>query len=135
MERCEVRDGLRVITFDGDRLGHVTSWRSSAPRWTEMSLYRTEGGSFVLEKVGRSVMCHVPTCKIPPQGWPVAKKPWSVSVGKLPRFQEEHPGDDPDVGYWYCDCVALQAQGRGQVPAADEPAAPRGRRRGGPINR
>ena len=87
----QVRDGSRLITFQGTLLGSVSSERQGSPRWTEMSLYLTHGGSYVLEKVGRSVMTHMPGC--------------SRIIGKLPRFQEAHPGDDPEVGYWYDDCV------------------------------
>lgn len=85
-----VQDGSRILTFEGRLLGAVSSKRS-APRWSELRLYKTHGGSYVLEKVGRSVVLHIPGCK-------------SV-LGKIPRFEDEHPGDDPDDGYWYDDCV------------------------------
>ena len=55
----EVRDGSRLITFDGVLLGAVSSKRPSSPRWSEYHLYRTEGGVYVLEKVGRSTVVHM----------------------------------------------------------------------------
>lgn len=91
----QVRDGARLITFEGMQLGHVSSRRSGVPRWTEMTVWITDGGSYVLEKVGRSVVCHMPGCT-------------DVRSG-LPRFQEAHPGDDPDNGYeFHEDCVPME---------------------------
>lgn len=88
----QVRDRSRLITFDGTLLAQVSS-RATDPqvRWTEMSLYLTDGGSYVLEKVGRSVVVHAPGCTDHSPG--------------IPRFQDAHPGDDPDVGYEYHSCV------------------------------
>lgn len=71
-------------------LGTISS-RRDEPRWTEMSIYRTAGGSYVLEKVGRSVVTHMPGCR--------------EILGRIPRFQTAHPGADPDVGFSYHDCV------------------------------
>ncbi len=89
----QVRDGSRLITFDGTLLGFVTSERPEVARWTEMSVYLTEGGSYVLEKVGRSLICHMPGCN-------------ELGSRSLPRFQEQHPGDDPDNGYvFHEECV------------------------------
>lgn len=89
----QVRDGSRLLTFEGDLLGCVSSRRDGAPRWTEMSIYKTHGtGSYVLEKVGLSVVTHVEGCP-------------GIIDPPLPRFQEEHPGADPDDGFEYDDCV------------------------------
>jgi hypothetical protein len=87
----QVRDGSRLITFTGQRLGFISSQRDGNPRWTEMSVYKTDGGTYVLEKVGKSLVMHWPGC-------PDIK-------GEIPRFQEAHPGDDPDDGYTFHDCV------------------------------
>lgn len=84
-----VQDGSRVLTFDGRLLGSASSKRS-APRWSELKLYRTAAGTYVLEKIGRSTVLHVPGC--------------SEILGTLPRFEDEYPGQDPD-DFWYDDCV------------------------------
>jgi hypothetical protein len=95
MPTHKVRDGKRLITFDGDLLARVTSRRDGdASRWTEMSVYRTEAGTYVLEKVGRSVLMHVRECS-----------DTDINTSKLPRFQDVHPGDDPDFGYEFHSCV------------------------------
>lgn len=86
---AQVRDGNRLLTFDGELLAFVSSREDSRDRWTEMSIYRTEGGSYILEKVGRSVRVHMPGC--------------GDILKSLPLFQEAHPGDDPEIGYSWCE--------------------------------
>ncbi len=86
----QVRDGARLLVFEGELLGSISSRRAD-PRWTEMNLYRTTMGEYILEKVGRSVMTHIAGC--------------GEIIGNIPRFQSEHPGDDPDFGYVYHHCV------------------------------
>lgn len=84
----QVRDGNRLLTFDGELLASITSRESDKDRWTEMRVYRTTGGSYILEKVGRSVRLHMPECR--------------DILKDLPLFLQEHPGDDPEVGYSWC---------------------------------
>ena len=85
----QVRDGNRLLTFDGELLASITSREQSKDRWTEMRVYKTHGGSYILEKVGRSVRLHMPGC--------------GDIINDLPLFQQEHPGDDPEVGYSWCE--------------------------------
>lgn len=92
IQSYSVRDGTKLLNFEGELLAHISSRRPHAPRWTEMSLYRTAGGTFVFEKIGRSRLVHMPGC-------PDVQQP-------LPRFQDIRPGEDPDEGYTYCSkCV------------------------------
>ena len=93
-----VRDGrTRVIEFEGDLLAEVSSRRARGPRWTELRLFRTDAGSYVLEKVGVSVVVHAPQCP--------------EILNPLPRFQEEHPGADPiDGNWWFCERCAEVAR-------------------------
>jgi hypothetical protein len=86
---CQVRDGNRLLTFDGKLLASVSSRDSDRDRWTEMRIYQTTGGSYILEKIGRSIRLHMPGC--------------SDILKDLPLFQQEHPGDDPEVGYSWCE--------------------------------
>ena len=96
MQQHQVRDGIKLLRFNGVLLGHVSS-QNDQPRWTEMSVYKTSpltehpDGMYVLEKVGRSVLTHAPGC--------------GDIIGNIPRFQAAHPGDDPDIGYEYHHCV------------------------------
>lgn len=87
---AQVRDGNRLLTFDGQLLASISSRESpDKDRWTQMSVYKTQGGSYVLEKVGRSIRLHMPGC--------------SDILKDLPRFQQAHPGEDPEVGYSWCE--------------------------------
>lgn len=50
-------DGSRDVRFRGEKLADVSShshFGSRQNRWTEMRLYRTEGGSLVLKILGRT---------------------------------------------------------------------------------
>lgn len=59
----KVRSGRLVISFLGRELGHSSSARPGAPRWSELTLYQTAKGEFMLEKVGRSTVAHRPDCQ------------------------------------------------------------------------
>jgi hypothetical protein len=101
MATHKVRDGnTRVIEFDGDMLAEVSSRRAQNPRWTELRLYRTDAGVYVLEKIGASVVLHVPGC--------------GEIRGELPRFQALNPGADPSDGsWWFCEqCGDMAARDR-----------------------
>ncbi|MGB5244470.1 MAG: hypothetical protein WBN50_12685 [Lutimonas sp.] len=88
MPSFSVRDGrIKQIQFDGDMLAEMTSRRRGAPRWTEMRLYKTDGGTYVLEKIGVSTVVHEPDCP--------------DLMTDLPRFQAEYPGQDPfNSDFW-----------------------------------
>lgn len=86
----QVRDGKRLLTFDGELLASISSRDSyDKDRWTDMAVYRTTGGSYILEKVGRSTRLHMPGCK--------------DILKELPLFQQAHPGEDPESGYSWCE--------------------------------
>lgn len=60
----EVKDGSRTLQFDGTLLGKSSSWRRSSPRWIEFELYRTENGSYILSRIGASLIYHVAACPL-----------------------------------------------------------------------
>lgn len=62
-QRFDLRDGQRPITFVGWMVANADSQSGTNPRWTELSLYRTITGRYVLEKIGRSDVFHSPGCK------------------------------------------------------------------------
>lgn len=61
-QRFEVRDGQRPVTFVGWMVADADSQTGNDPRWTELTLYKTVSGKYVVEKVGRSDVFHSPTC-------------------------------------------------------------------------
>jgi hypothetical protein len=60
----EVRDGVRTLKFNGSKLGEASSWRTGSPRWIEFELYKTDGGQYVLSRVGVSLTFHSAVCPL-----------------------------------------------------------------------
>lgn len=60
----QVREGNRILQFDGKLIGHSTSWRRGSYRWVEFNLYRTQAGTYVLARVGMSLLYHRPDCEV-----------------------------------------------------------------------
>lgn len=58
-----VKNGPRTIEFDGDKLSSSSS-KSDKPRWVEFNLYLTAGGSYVLERIGHSLIYHDIGCDV-----------------------------------------------------------------------
>jgi hypothetical protein len=58
----EVKDGSRTLQFEGKLLGESTSWRRGSTRWIEFKLYKTESGSYILSRVGASLVFHGAAC-------------------------------------------------------------------------
>lgn len=55
-EHFVLKDGDRHVEFDGALLGHSTSERSGKSRWSEISIYRTRGGNFIVAGVGKTIL-------------------------------------------------------------------------------
>lgn len=60
----QVRDGERILQFDGDLLAESTSHRRGQTRWIEFKLYRTKAGSYILSRVGNSIVFHGRGCSL-----------------------------------------------------------------------
>lgn len=60
----EVKDGARTLTFEGTRLGVSSSYRRGSTRWIEFELYKTENGSYILSRVGVSIVFHSGACEL-----------------------------------------------------------------------
>jgi hypothetical protein len=60
----EVKDGARTLQFNGTLLGKSSSWRKDSTRWIEFELYRTESGSYILSRIGVSLVFHGAACQL-----------------------------------------------------------------------
>lgn len=60
----EVKDGARTLQFNGRLLGKSSSYRRGSTRWIEFELYRTESGSYVLSRIGVSLIFHGAACPL-----------------------------------------------------------------------
>lgn len=59
-----VKDGDRTLQFNGVLLAKSSSERRGAYRWIEFELYKTESGSYILSRVGVSLIYHGAACSI-----------------------------------------------------------------------
>lgn len=64
MTAYEVKDGARILKFEGTKLADSSSWRRGSSRWIEFELYRTESGSYILSRVGVSTVFHSSICPL-----------------------------------------------------------------------
>lgn len=64
MFQYQVKDGSRTLQFNGKMLGKSSSWRRGSTRWIEFELYKTENGSYVLSRVGVSLVFHGAACSL-----------------------------------------------------------------------
>jgi hypothetical protein len=60
----EVKDRNRTLQFNGVLLAKSTSESKKSLRWIEFELYRTESGSYILSRVGVSLVFHGAACHI-----------------------------------------------------------------------
>jgi hypothetical protein len=58
----EVKDGDRTLQFNGRLLAKSSSKRRDSTRWIEFELYMTESGSYILSRVGVSLVFHGAAC-------------------------------------------------------------------------
>lgn len=91
MTECtyQVRDGDRTLEFTGVLLAESTSQRRGNSRWIEFELYRTRAGSYVLARVGCSVVFHAQGCGLVSQ--------YRLKTGEL--HPQATPCDNCNPGY------------------------------------
>ncbi len=58
----EVKDGARTLQFNGKLLASSSSWRRGSYRWIEFKLFKTDNGSYVLSRIGVSLVYHGAAC-------------------------------------------------------------------------
>lgn len=58
VETLKVRDQDRVLEFVGEKIGHASSEGPHSLRWTEIEIYKTEAGNYVVHRIGVSLVYH-----------------------------------------------------------------------------
>jgi hypothetical protein len=53
-----VNDQFGVLEFEGELIGEASTESDRSPRWTEIKIYRTTGGNYVVSRVGVSLVFH-----------------------------------------------------------------------------
>lgn len=56
--RYKVNDQYQVLEFEGVKIGEASTEVEDQPRWTEITIYRTVGGSYIVHRVGVSLVYH-----------------------------------------------------------------------------
>lgn len=59
-----VRDGTRLLRFEGTKLSESSSRIAEKPRWVEFKLYKTLKGTYVLSRAGMSTYFHDSECHV-----------------------------------------------------------------------
>lgn len=101
-QRFEVKDGPRTITFIGWILGEADSRPvdEQPSRWTELALFKTIGGQYLLEKVGRSDVFHNETCE---PGKPKKGKRRDNLLDAMPESEDADEYAVPEDFFVPCD--------------------------------
>lgn len=60
----EVKDSSRTLQFNGRLLSKSSSWRRGSTRWIEFELYKTDNGSYILSRIGVSLVYHGAACPL-----------------------------------------------------------------------
>jgi hypothetical protein len=54
----KVNDQYGILEFEGELIGEASTESDRSPRWTEIQIYRTTGGNYVVSRVGVSLVYH-----------------------------------------------------------------------------
>jgi hypothetical protein len=95
MTEYTARNGVERYVFEGVRLAKTTTREGGSLRWTEITIYRTEAGKYVVEKVGRTLVYHSGE-----PGFDCSEYGVTIEPEDLPRQAQWcpicEPPDDPD---------------------------------------
>ena len=80
----EIKDGSRTLQFNGRLLGESSSRRRGSTRWIEFALYRTENGSYILSRIGVSLVFHGAACPLVKQYFLVEGEPEDLDTDAIP---------------------------------------------------
>lgn len=59
MSKWVVKDRFDVIEFEGELIGHASTRKNEDQgRWTEIEIYRTDSGKYVVHRMGCSALFH-----------------------------------------------------------------------------
>jgi len=109
-----VKDGARTLQFDGDLLGKSSSYRRGSVRWIEFELYKTKSGSYVLSRVGVSLVYHGAACPLVKR-YSLTEAPASELTDRSLPCEQCNPTDDVDL--------VFPEKNRSWAQVSDEPQA------------
>lgn len=92
----KVRDGARTLQFNGQLLASSSSWRRGSTRWIEFELYKTESGSYILSRVGVSLVFHGAACGLVKRYGLTEASITSLDAAAIP-CEECYPTEEVDL--------------------------------------
>jgi hypothetical protein len=116
-----VRDGGRTLRFQASVIGAATSQRGSAPRWSELVVYRLTDGTYLISKIGRSTVAHRPLCLRVNH----RMKPWHEAKASDEFIGPRHPCPDcrPELDHGIADDMMLEVTRYRAILAQDAESA------------
>lgn len=58
----QLNDGSRHVIFKGIQIAYLSSERPGVSRWTDMAMFKTVGGSYIVNRIGVSAIAHHIDC-------------------------------------------------------------------------
>lgn len=58
----QLNDGSRHVIFRGVQIAYLSSERPGVSRWTDMAMFKTVGGSYIVNRIGVSAVAHHMDC-------------------------------------------------------------------------
>lgn len=92
----EVKDGDRTLQFNGNLLASSSSKRRGSFRWIEFELYKTESGSYILSRIGVSLIYHGAACSLVKKYGLQEKSNTTLQIDAVP-CEECNPDDMIDL--------------------------------------
>jgi hypothetical protein len=92
----EVKDGNRTLQFEGRLLAKSSSYRRGSTRWIEFELYVTDSGSYILSRVGVSLVYHGAACSLVGRYGLSEKSIYDLHKNSFP-CEECNPDDSLDL--------------------------------------
>lgn len=94
MTEHTIYDRFDVIQFEGELIGHASTRKSDKQdRWTNIDIYKTTTGKYVIHRLGCSVRYHLPEEKCT-SGKAVRGLDLDLSDLPCPDCNPETPGED-----------------------------------------
>jgi hypothetical protein len=91
-----VKDGARSLQFNGKLLGQSTSKRNDSTRWIEFELYKTDSGSYILSRIGVSLVFHGAACPLV-RRYGLQESPYSNINKKSVPCVECNPSEEAEL--------------------------------------
>jgi hypothetical protein len=92
MQKYVVRNGVQELEFTGEELSHASTERDDSVRWTEIKIYKTQGGNYVIQTLGVSVVYHEAGSKCTKKGQELLGS--SLPEDAEPCFRCKFSGED-----------------------------------------